>query len=167
MSAFLIDSRFLLSNTTETFWGAPLIVADGKDNTFCYGFLRDLLRLRNSLCISAGMIVFGSDASSLATENDIRSVVDLCRELGILVIEEPKLPVLAIVATQQYRSHFEGQVPEGVSPCRRCKSARVAARVRRTRRPAPILRWFLEFEHGEAEHGTGTCLSMVTAVLSV
>jgi hypothetical protein len=57
MSAFLIDSRFLLSNTTETFWGAPLIVADGKDNTFCYGFLRDLLRLRNSLCISAGVIV--------------------------------------------------------------------------------------------------------------
>jgi hypothetical protein len=39
--------------------------------------------------------------------------------------------------------------------------------VRRTRRPAPILRWFWEFEHGEAEHGTSTCLSMVTAVLSV
>ena len=39
MSAFLIDSRFLLSNTTETFWGAPLIVVDGKDNTFCFGFL--------------------------------------------------------------------------------------------------------------------------------
>jgi hypothetical protein len=103
MSAFLIDSRFLLSNTTETFWGAPLIVADGKDNTFCYGFLRDLLRLRNSLCISAGVIVFGSDASSLATEKDVRSVVDLCRDLGVLVIEEPKLPVLAIVATHADR----------------------------------------------------------------
>jgi hypothetical protein len=83
MSAFLIDARFLLRNTTETFWGASLIVVDGKDNTFCFGFLRDLLRLRNSLRISAGVIVFGSDASSLATEKDARSVVDLCRELGI------------------------------------------------------------------------------------
>jgi len=99
MSAFLIDSRFLLRNTTETFWGAPLIVADGEDNTFCFGFLRDLLRLRSSLRISAGVIVFGSDASSLATEKDVRSVADLCRELGVPVIEEPKLAVLAIVAT--------------------------------------------------------------------
>jgi DNA polymerase I-like protein with 3'-5' exonuclease and polymerase domains len=103
MSAFLIDARFLLRNTTETFWGASLIVVDGKDNTFCFGFLRDLLRLRNSLRISAGVIVFGSDASSLATEKDVRSVVDLCRELGILVIEEPQLPVLAIVATHADR----------------------------------------------------------------
>jgi hypothetical protein len=38
MSAFLIDARFLLRNTTETFWGASLIVVDGKDNTFCFGF---------------------------------------------------------------------------------------------------------------------------------
>ncbi len=103
MSAFLIDSRFLLRNTTETFWGASIIVVDGKDNTFSFGFLRDLLRLRNSLRISAGVIVFGSDASSLATEKDVRSVVDLCRELGVLVIEEPKLPVLAIVATHADR----------------------------------------------------------------
>jgi hypothetical protein len=103
MSAFLIDARFLLRNTTETFWGASLIVVDGMDNTFCFGFSRDLLRLRNSLCISAGVIVFGSDASSLATEKDVRSVVDLCRELGILVVEEPKLPVLAIVATHANR----------------------------------------------------------------
>jgi len=103
MSAFLIDSRFLLRNTTETFWGAPLIVVDGKDNTFCFGFLRDLLRLRNSLRMSAGVIVFGSDASSLATEKDVRSVVDLCRELGVLVLEEPTLPMIAIMATHADR----------------------------------------------------------------
>ena len=103
MSSFLIDARFLLRNTTESFWGAPLIVVDGKDNTFCFGFMRDLLRLRNSLHISAGAVVFGSDASFLATEKDIRSVVDLCRELGVVVIDEPKLPVLAIVATHADR----------------------------------------------------------------
>jgi hypothetical protein len=103
MSAFLIDARFLLRNTTETFWGAALIVEDGKDNTFCFGFMRDLLRLRNSLQISAGALAFGSDSSSFATEKDIRSVVDLCRELGVVVIEEPKLPMLAIVATHADR----------------------------------------------------------------
>jgi transposase len=99
MAAFLIDARFLLRNTTETFWGAPLIVVDGKDNTFCFGFMRDLLRLRNSLHIAAGAVVFGSDAPSAGAEKDICSVVDLCRELGVLVIEEPKLPALEIVAT--------------------------------------------------------------------
>jgi len=103
MSAFLIDARFLLRSTTETFWGAPLIVVDGKDNTFCFGFMRDLLRLRNSLHITAGAIVFGRDASTFATENDIRSVVDLCRNLRVVIIEEQKLPVLAIVATHADR----------------------------------------------------------------
>jgi hypothetical protein len=99
MSAFLIDARFLLRITTETFWGAPLIVVDGKDNTFCFGFMRDLLRLRNSLHISAGAVVFGSDASTFATEKDIRSVIELCAKLSVVVIQERKLPVLAIVAT--------------------------------------------------------------------
>lgn len=103
MSAFLIDARFLLRNTTETFWGAQLIVANSKDITFCFGFMRDLLRLRHSLRIAAGAVVFGSDAFSLASETEIRSVVNLCRELGIVVIEEPTLPVLTIMATQANR----------------------------------------------------------------
>ena len=103
MSTFLIDARFLLRNTTETFWGASLVVVDGKDNTFCFGFTRDILRLRNALHISAGAVVFGNDASTFATEKDIRSVIDLCRKLSLAVIEEPKLPVLAIVATHADR----------------------------------------------------------------
>jgi hypothetical protein len=103
ISAFLIDARFLLRNTTETFWGAPLIVVDGSDNTFCYGFMRDLLRLRNLLHITAGAVTFGSDASSLAKEEDICSVVDLCRKVGLVVIEERKSPALAIVAAHTER----------------------------------------------------------------
>lgn len=99
MRTFLIDARFLLRNTTETFWGAHPIIADGKDTTFCFGFMRILLRLRNSLHISAGVVVFGNDACLFATMEEIRSVVDLCRELGVAVIEEQKLQVLAIVAT--------------------------------------------------------------------
>jgi hypothetical protein len=103
MSTFLIDARFLLRDTTETFRGAPLIVVDGKDNTFCFGFMRDVLRLRNALHISAGAVVFGSDASTFATEKDIRSVIDLCRKLSLVVIEEPKFPALAILAAHADR----------------------------------------------------------------
>jgi hypothetical protein len=67
MATFLIDSRFLLRSSTETFWGAPLNIVDGKDNTFCFGFLRDLLRLRNSLRISAGVIVLVKNAQRSKT----------------------------------------------------------------------------------------------------
>jgi hypothetical protein len=31
MSAFFIDARFLLRNTTEAFWGAPLILVDTSE----------------------------------------------------------------------------------------------------------------------------------------
>lgn len=103
MSTFLIDARFLLRDTTETFWGAPLIVVDGKDNTFCFGFVRDVLRLRNALHISAGAVVFGSDAATFAAEKDIRSVIDLCQKLSLVVIEEPNFPALAIVAAHADR----------------------------------------------------------------
>jgi DNA polymerase I len=122
MSVFLIDARFLLRNTTETFWGAPLIVVDGKDNTFCFGFLRDLLRLRKSLHISAGAVVFGGDALSFATERDIRSVVDMCRELGVSVIYEPKSPVLAVVAT--YGDRFSNIVTDDRRILRFCTERR-------------------------------------------
>jgi len=87
MLTFLIDARFLLRNTTETFWGTPLIVENGRDNTFCYGFMRDLLRLRNLLHIDAGAVALGRDAWSLAPEKDVRTVLEFCRDVGVMVIE--------------------------------------------------------------------------------
>jgi hypothetical protein len=87
MRTFLIDARFLLRTTTETFWGAPLIVVNGSDNTFSYGFMRDFLRLRNLLHINAGVIALGTDVWSLAAQKNIRTVVEFCREIGVMVIE--------------------------------------------------------------------------------
>jgi DNA polymerase I len=110
MSAFLIDSRFLLRNTTEAFWGAPLIVVNGIDNTFCFGFLRDLLRLRSLLHISAGAVLFGGDALSFATERDIQLVVNMCRGLGIAVIHEPRSSSIAAIAT--YADRFSNIVTD-------------------------------------------------------
>jgi DNA polymerase I-like protein with 3'-5' exonuclease and polymerase domains len=97
MPTFLIDARFLLRNTSETFWGTPLFVVNGSDNTFCYGFMRDLLRLRNSLHINAGAIALSRDAWSLAPEKDVRTVLEFCRDIGVIVIEGSG--ALAIVAT--------------------------------------------------------------------
>jgi hypothetical protein len=87
MRTFLIDARFLLRITTETFGGAPLIVVNGGDNTLSYGFMRDFLRLRNSLHINAGVIALGTDAWSLAAQKDIRTVVQFCQDIGVVVIE--------------------------------------------------------------------------------
>ena len=98
---FLIDARFLLRSTTETFWGTPLIVVNGCDNTFCYGFMRDLLRLRNLLNINAGAIALGEDARSLAPEKDVRAVLEFCRDVGVMAIEGSG--ALAIVATHGER----------------------------------------------------------------
>jgi hypothetical protein len=64
-------------------------------------------------------------------------------------------------------SRLGDQVSEGFPLRRGFKSARVEARVCRTGRHAPIFRWFREFEHLEAKHGTSICLSMVSGVLSV
>ncbi len=109
-ATFFIDAQFLLRNTTETFWGAPLIVVDGKDSTFSFGFLRDLLRLRQALHISGGAVVLGREAPSFATEENIRSAAELCRELGIVVVQEPTLAALMIAAA--HIDHFSNVVTD-------------------------------------------------------
>src|SRR5262249_33438075 len=101
MPTFLIDARFLLRNTTETFWGTPLLIMNSADNTFCYGFIRDLLRLRNLLQINAGAIALGTDAWSLAPEKDVRIVLEFCRDIGVTVIEGSE--AFAIVAAHAKR----------------------------------------------------------------
>ena len=110
MSAFLIDARFLLRNTTEAYLGAPLIVVDGKDNTFCFGFLRELLRIRNCMHISTGAVVFGTDALLFATKQNIHSTVDMCLEFGVAVIYDLMLPALAVVA--KYADRFANIVTD-------------------------------------------------------
>jgi len=45
---FLIDTTFIFRQTADAFHGASLLVVDGKDHTFIYGFLRDLLLARRA-----------------------------------------------------------------------------------------------------------------------
>ena len=56
---YLVDTTFILSQTAAAFHGAPLLVVDGKDHTFKYGFLRELLFARRALGITRGILVVG------------------------------------------------------------------------------------------------------------
>ena len=114
MRTFLIDARFLLRITTETFWGAPLIVVNGSDNTFSYGFVRDLLRLRNLLHINAGVIALGRDAWSLAPQKDIRTIVQFCRDIGVMVIEGAGPLAIGAAHAERFTDTAEWAFPPNV-----------------------------------------------------
>src|ERR1700730_7297901 len=65
-SLFLIDSRFLLETSHNTFHGAPLLQdSRGRDTTMLFGFARDLLRLRKQLGMRKALILFGNAGSCL------------------------------------------------------------------------------------------------------
>ena len=85
---FVIDAKFLVESSNHAFCGAPLIVTpDGVDQTFVFGFTRDLLRLRLSLGIQSFICVFTSDGNS---PDIISRAVDFMRELQIPHIYEQK-----------------------------------------------------------------------------
>ena len=43
---FLVDTAFIVERTSKTFFDTPLLVKDGKDNTFTFGIARDFLQMR-------------------------------------------------------------------------------------------------------------------------
>ena len=64
------------------------------------GFIRQgrSRRIRQALQVLGGAVVLGSEATSSASMENIQLAVDLARRLGMLVIEEPKVPVMALLA---------------------------------------------------------------------
>lgn len=59
---FLIDATFIVERAHKMFFGAPLMTAAGKDHTFTYGCVRDVLRVRRKLGIKAGVLILGKEA---------------------------------------------------------------------------------------------------------
>ena len=76
-SRFLIDATFIMERAYKSFLGAPLIVVDGKDHTFTFGFMRDFLRLRRNLGITAGIVIFGKEAYSVSSQDNVLDLVFL------------------------------------------------------------------------------------------
>ena len=93
---FVVDTTFILKKTAEAFHGAPLLVLDGKDHTFTYGFVRDLLRLRQTQVVRCGVLVAGKECDVVASDKDVKAVVAFAREMGFPVVQEPKRSALDI-----------------------------------------------------------------------
>ena len=67
-NSFLLDTTFIIERTRKTFLGTPLLMVEGRDRTFTFGFAREFLRLRRTLGIRTGVLVIGKN-SRLITSN--------------------------------------------------------------------------------------------------
>jgi len=96
IQTFLVDTTFILRQTADAFRGAPLLVVDGKDHTFIYGFLRDLLLARRALGVTRGILVVGTEGHAAAANADVTGGVEFARGMCFPVVHEPRRSVLDI-----------------------------------------------------------------------
>ena len=87
--AFLIDGSFIIERAHKTFFGTPLLVHGTKDNTFTFGFVRDFLRLRQTLAIQDGALVIGREAQSCTAAQNVADVITFLREARIPFVYDP------------------------------------------------------------------------------
>jgi hypothetical protein len=96
LCSLVIDSTFLFEAAHRVAFGAPLIVVDGKDHTFLFCIIRDLLRLRQMLGFDRCVIVVGGDAYQATSPSNVEETVSFLREFGVPVVHEPRRRVLDI-----------------------------------------------------------------------
>jgi DNA polymerase I-like protein with 3'-5' exonuclease and polymerase domains len=92
----LVDTTFLFDKTSKAFLGAEILKRGDEDVTFAFGFLRDVLRLRQKLLVQRGLLVVGKDAYRVAAKNEILLIVELLTELGLPLQHEPTMRALDI-----------------------------------------------------------------------
>jgi DNA polymerase-1 len=93
---YLVDTTFILRRTADAFHGAPLLVVDGKDHTFTYGFLRDLLVVRRALGVTRGVLAVGMEGHAAANDADVTALVEFAEHLGLPVVHKQRRSVLDI-----------------------------------------------------------------------
>jgi DNA polymerase-1 len=98
-SRFLVDTAFIIERTYQTFFGTPLLTAQGSDHTFTFAFARDFLRLRSKLGIRAGVLVIGRESHSLTTDQNIENIIIFLQELKIPYIRDPSNTGLKMVGS--------------------------------------------------------------------
>jgi DNA polymerase-1 len=86
---FLIAATFIAEKEHKTFLGAPLLSAAGRNYTFEFGFIRDLLRLRREFQINAGLVIVGREVYSLAARRSVHSLMAILTELKIPHLHDP------------------------------------------------------------------------------
>lgn len=95
-STFFIDTTFLFKKTQNAFLGAEILKRDGADVTNIFGFMRDILRLRQALQIRRGLLVVGEEVYSVASLEKVEPILTFLTEIGLPVLHEPKLRALEI-----------------------------------------------------------------------
>lgn len=80
---FLIDTAFIFERDHKAFFGAPLLTGEGRDHTFSFGCLRDFLRLRRKLGITAGVLIIGKEADSASSRANVDDLIVILKELNI------------------------------------------------------------------------------------
>lgn len=96
---FLVDTTFLFENAHKVFFGAPLFIKNGQDNTFTFGFMRDLLRIRQAFGISNGILIVGEETYSVTSKDKITKALPLLTEMGFPIIHMPNQSVLDLIST--------------------------------------------------------------------
>ena len=94
---YLVDVRFIVQRTHDSFLGAPLLTVAGKDHTFIFGFARDVLRLRQSLGTETIVLVIGKDARLITLDQNINDVITFLDEMKFPYIDDPSNITLSIV----------------------------------------------------------------------
>lgn len=98
-TGFVIDTTFIFENVHSGFLGAGLYTKNGCDNTFVFGFLRDLLRIRQALGINNGIAAIGEDAYSVTSKEDIERTLLVLRKMELPFVHKPNQTILDICAT--------------------------------------------------------------------
>ena len=93
---FLIDTTFIFENTHKAFLGAPLLMKEGQDYTFLFGFIRDFLRIRHSFGINDGVIAIGKEAFSVTTKENVHNVLNVIKEMGVPYVYDSNNSILDI-----------------------------------------------------------------------
>jgi hypothetical protein len=86
---FAIDATFIAKKTHDTFLGAPLLTTSGQDSTFVFGFLRDLLRLRQRFAIRSGYVIVSRDSYAVGAPDLLPKVVASFEQLKIPYLHDP------------------------------------------------------------------------------
>ena len=95
---FLIDATFIIEKTHKSFLGASLFVIEDQDYTFLYGFLRDFLRIRQTIGVCNGVIAVSKEAYTVTDEKNIQQVINLINEMRIPYIFDHETTILDISA---------------------------------------------------------------------
>lgn len=99
---FVIDASFIVDQVRKSFLGSPLITVHGKDHTFLFGCVRDLLRLRRNLGIRASTIILGNEACSEVCHDEISALAVILSELGIPHVHDPLNSALKIIGDMRH-----------------------------------------------------------------